>query len=277
MSGVLHPVGPEPEETYWLRRAIVLGAFLLLVILVVALWVNSAGTGAAAGPPTSAVPAAETASASPTAPLDPSPSASATRTTGTSDRATAGEDASATTKAGGGKAGTGASAKSSTKSSAKAPAKPSGKASTKPSAKPSTKPGAKAAPEAPAACAPGDLRATLSGDRRLEPEHSDRFRVSLVNGSGSSCVVRVDRHRFALTIFSGSDRIWTSDHCAKAVPSVSREVDAGEAVAWSMTWDGRRSEEGCRTRPEVPRPGTYEATATLDGAAPVRMRMVLHD
>ena len=37
MSGVLHPVGPEPASTYWLRRGLVVGVLAVLVALTTAL------------------------------------------------------------------------------------------------------------------------------------------------------------------------------------------------------------------------------------------------
>ena len=56
---------------------------------------------------------------------------------------------------------------------------------------------------------------------------------------------------------------------------ISRKVKAEDAVEWKMTWDGKRSRKGCKDRPEVPLPGTYFATAQLDGAKPVQLRMIL--
>lgn len=64
------PVGPEPTQTYWLRRAAILGALLVLLLLLRAVWPGGGddtvrAPGAAAGP--SAAPA-------PPAPAPPAPS-----------------------------------------------------------------------------------------------------------------------------------------------------------------------------------------------------------
>ncbi len=72
MSGVLHPVGPEPARTYWFRRAVVLAAMVLALTAVIAL------TGAARGGRQQAVP--ETDAPAPTATLTPSASPSPTPT-----------------------------------------------------------------------------------------------------------------------------------------------------------------------------------------------------
>jgi hypothetical protein len=42
-----------------------------------------------------------------------------------------------------------------------------------------------------------------------------------------------------------------------------------------LAWNGRRSRDDCKDRPETPRAGTYFATAQLDGAKPVRLRMII--
>lgn len=124
-------------------------------------------------------------------------------------------------------------------------------------------------------CSPGDLRVTLTGKQRLRAKQATTFALSLINGSKDTCIVEVTPKNFGLTIYSGTDRIWSSADCATAVKEQMAKLEAEEALTWSMRWDGRRSRSGCATRPEVPRPGTYVATAHLDGAKAVRLRMVL--
>ena len=269
MSGVLHPVGPESEETYWLRRAMVAGAVLLLVILVVALFVNSTSTGSAVATP---------ATASPTAPAaEPRVTTSAVPSSGSSSPSapaspTASTDASASST---GRSSAEASSKASSKTSSKASSKASGKPSGASSKKASGESSKKAPPAGPVTCSPAKLRATLTGDPQLKPGEKTAFTLSLINGSGASCRVSVSPKNFELTIYSGSDRIWSSDDCATAVKPITEKIAAEDAVTWSMAWNGRRSADDCKVRPEVPRPGTYVATAQLEGADPVQFRMIL--
>ncbi|QQD76368.1 hypothetical protein I8920_00890 [Curtobacterium sp. YC1] len=64
MSSLRHPVGPEKPVVYWRRRALVLGA-LLVVVLVVVLIVVGRGSGATSAAPTaSASPAGSSSSGS---------------------------------------------------------------------------------------------------------------------------------------------------------------------------------------------------------------------
>jgi hypothetical protein len=238
MSSVLHPVGPEPQQTYCARRALVLGSVLLLVILGV-LVANRPGAGAAASaaPPPAAVPVT-TSSASPSA----QPTASVSSAASTAPKTT----------------------------------KPSAKKAT-PAKKttPATKT-TKAQPAAPTTCAPTGLRTTLTGGKRLKPKQHTIFKLSVINGTGAACVVKVSPADFSLTIYSGRDRIWTSAHCATSVRTITKKVAAEDAVQWSMAWNGRRSAKSCGTLPEIPRAGTYVATAHLVGAKPVTLRMILH-
>jgi len=124
-------------------------------------------------------------------------------------------------------------------------------------------------------CSATDLRATLTGKQKLKPKQKNTFKLSLINGSATSCLVTVDRKNFELKIYSGTDRIWSSDDCPTAVKTRSAKIKAEDALTWSMRWDGKRSRADCKTRPEIPRPGTYFATAQLDGAKPVQLRMIL--
>jgi hypothetical protein len=238
MSSVLHPVGPEPPQTYWVRRAAVLSVAILVLAVVVALIIAGTSSG-------SAVQAA------------PSPPPVAISTTAATSSATATPTARNTPDA---------------KAS---PASPRRSVASKPSAsKPSAKP-PRTRPPAPAACPAADLRPTLTGKQRLKVRADNVFRLSLINGSQQTCVAEVTAKNFELKIYSGKDRIWSTNDCSRAVKSVKKTLKAEEALEWSLTWNGRRSRDNCKNRAEIPRPGTYFATAQLVGAKPVQLRMIL--
>src|SRR5690625_4252992 len=86
MSGVLHPVGPESSETYWVRCALVVGVLLVLIIGLLIFLINLGGRPGQAAPATAtAVPStdapAPTSSTDSPAPADsastsPEPSSS---------------------------------------------------------------------------------------------------------------------------------------------------------------------------------------------------------
>ena len=239
MSTVLHPAGPEPAQTYWVRRVAVVGVAIVVLAVAGALIANGTSSGSAvqANPslPPPAAPTAATGSPTP----KPTPSTSAR-----------------------------ASASPTPSGSSSAAAKPSATASASPSATPKPTPTPK--PE-PVTCAAGQLRPTLTGKQRLRPKDRSTFTLSLINGSDQTCTVTVNRDNFELRIYSGSDRIWSTKDCATIVKPRRRTLEPEQAIEWKLTWNGRRSRSGCQSRPEIPRPGTYYATAELVGAEPVRL------
>jgi hypothetical protein len=243
MSNVLRPVGPEPVQTYWVRRLAVIAVVVAMLAVIVALIANGTSSGSAvqALPPAPSQVAPETTSASPT----PSPSPTTSVTPSGSASPTA---ARAT-----------AAASTSVESTA---------------ASPSVAP-TKASPPALAVCAPRGLRPTLTGKQRLSQKEASRFRLSLINGTGQACVAQVTRENFELKIYSGSDRIWSTRDCTTAIKPITRKLGPEQAVEWSLRWNGRRSRMGCRSQSHIPRPGTYWATAQLAGAEPVQLRMLL--
>jgi hypothetical protein len=133
----------------------------------------------------------------------------------------------------------------------------------------------KTSPPPLAACSPRGLRPTLTGKQLLRHKEANRFRLSLINGTGQACVAQVSRDNFELKIYSGIDRIWSTKDCATAIKPISRKLGPEQAVEWSLRWNGRRSQTGCKSRSQIPRPGTYWATAQLAGAEPVQLRMTL--
>ncbi len=245
MGGLIRPVGPESAETYWKRRALVVGAMLVVLIVLLVVWINlvadpgraaPAGSNRAIGNgPTAAAttPAAEpSARTAPAGPLSSPTAVKPTAVKPTAVEPTAGKPTAGKPTAG-----------------------------------------------KPTACRPKDLRVTLrGGHRRVAVGSTVRFELSVINGSSTSCRVVINRRDFELRITSGTDRIWSSDDCARLVPGIGKVVGPEKDVAWTMTWNGRRSRPGgsCATRPQTPGAGYYYATARLGGADPVRFLMVLH-
>jgi hypothetical protein len=127
----------------------------------------------------------------------------------------------------------------------------------------------------PVACPARDLRPTLTGRIRLAPKQRTSFQLSLINGSGRTCTARVTRKNFELKISSGKGHLWSTRDCPSAINTISRKLGSEHAVAWSLTWNGKRSKANCKSARQVPKPGRYAATARLDGAEPVKLRMTI--
>ena len=148
-----------------------------------------------------------------------------------------------------------------------------------PTAKPSVAPTAKPTPTVIGTpdCRPAGLRVTLKGDRGLSPGQNNTFTLSLINPGTQTCLASVTDGNFELKIFSGKDRIWSSQDCAKTLAAFDKKLAARADVSWKMTWNGERSVKGkeCERGSDTPLAGTYWATAQLDGAKPVQLRMII--
>jgi hypothetical protein len=235
MSGLIRPVGPEGAQTYWARRGLVLGATVVLASAVLLII-----SGASIGSAVHANPSPSIAGYAMPSSASPSPLATAVRTPSAVDpsaaTASAGPVSTATTR--------GASTRATQKSGTKY-------------------------------CQAEELRPTLTGKLRLALRRPTTFQLSLINGSDQTCIARVTRQNFELAINSGKDRIWSTADCRSIIKPISSKLGSEHAVAWSLTWDGKRSKSDCRSAPEALRPGSYLVTAQLEGAEPVQLRILL--
>jgi hypothetical protein len=266
MSGVLHPMGPEPAQTYWVRRAVLVAVVLLLAVIVVFGVANLTKAAVATAPPP-AIPPAGTS---------PSPSTVSSPATTSTPSAAA---SPAPSTASGGASASAAPPKS---------AGPSGSTAAKPPATPTTQPSA--ATKTPATqptpvvtvigtpdCRPAALRVKVSGDRTLSPGQNTTFTLSLVNGAALTCLTSVTDKNFELKIYSGQDRIWSSRDCARSLAAFDKKLAPHAGIAWKMAWNGERSVKGkdCKSGTDTPTAGVYWATAQLNGAKPVQLRMII--
>jgi hypothetical protein len=223
MGGLLHPVGPEPAQTYWARRGLVFGAGMVLAVAVVLIISGTtSGTAAQPSPPAGA----DRGAAIPT-PSFLGPVASAQPTTS----AITTSDPEASTK--------------------------------------------KTPRSEPVHCRAEELQPTLSAKQRVAPKQHTAFQLSLINGSDRTCIAVVTRKNFELKISFGSDRIWSTEDCPSMIKPISSRLRPDHAVAWSLTWNGKRSKPNCGSAHKAPGSGNYVATAQLAGAEPVKLRMIL--
>lgn len=278
----MRPVGPESAETYWMRRALVVGAMLVLLIIILLFLFNLGGSpGQAAPAPTrSAVPAGGPSSSAPmtsAASATPSPTPSASPTSSATDSASTSPSPSTTSSTSpsdksSDKPSSKSSGKSSDKSSGKPSTNPSTKASTKPSMKPSTK------PATVSACTSQQLWPNLKSKHHTVTAGSKvTFGIAYINRSHQPCSVKINPDDYELRISSGTDRIWSTDDCAKLVRNTATTLKPGDAVVWTITWNGKRSAQGqtCQNLPEMPRPGYYHVTSKLKGTRSLDYLLIL--
>jgi hypothetical protein len=135
---------------------------------------------------------------------------------------------------------------------------PSATASDTPSDSPTTA----SAPPAPTACAAESLSASLAGYGTLKPGGTQPFKLTLTSLADADCLFDAKTGTFELAVSSGTDRIWTTDHCAKLLPGKTLTLSKGKSVEFSIDWPVKRSAAGCKTTKDVLGAGTYVAKAT---------------
>lgn len=137
--------------------------------------------------------------------------------------------------------------------------------SASPSSSSSPTPSPTPTPTGPVPCAAESLSVTVDGTRSHKTGASTAFSVAVANGDSAACILDLGESPLVVEVTSGPDRIWTTAHCAKWAPSGTQTIQPGKQWSTSVTWQGRRSKDGCGLRDEVLRPGTYRAAATLGG------------
>lgn len=117
---------------------------------------------------------------------------------------------------------------------------------------------------APGTCADGDLRLVTSTDQRTyKIGASPRFTLAVTNTASTTCKRDLGGRALELLVYSGSDRIWSSDDCGADTGTSVQTVTAGKTLETSVTWSGKRSARGCAgARPDA-KPGTYVLRARL--------------
>jgi hypothetical protein len=69
-------------------------------------------------------------------------------------------------------------------------------------------------------------------------------------------------------IVSGSDRIWSSQDCGRAIKPEEVVVRSARPTTVAITWNGRRSDDGCPGGTGWAMPGWYHAVTAAIGSEP---------
>ncbi|MDQ3503073.1 MAG: DUF4232 domain-containing protein [Actinomycetota bacterium] len=190
------PVGPEPEQTYWRRRA----ALAITVVLLIVLIAQLTGRG------------------------------------GDEDRLSSGEPSPSSPTTG----------------------------SAEPT--PTTPSSASASPSGAAAdlCPPAELQIVADADKDSYPAGGrPQLELRVTNTGSAPCTLDLGQAATELLIFSGPDRIWSSDDCAPGGAAKPTTLEPGKAVPTRLTWAGRRSLPGCEGPKAQALPGTYRIAGRI--------------
>ncbi len=122
----------------------------------------------------------------------------------------------------------------------------------------------KPAAAAPPACADTALTLTTTTDEAGYPlGATPKITLVVTNTSKAPCRRDLGSGAVELQVFSGADRVWSSDDCspAKAVAVATLAPAATQAVV--KTWDARRSTPGCVGSKAQAKAGTYRVVARV--------------
>ena len=149
-------------------------------------------------------------------------------------------------------------------------AAPEATATTAPGAPPGAPPSAPPAPTpnpnptAVAICQPEVLTVeAVAGADSYPVGASPKLSLRVTNTGTAPCTRDLGQAAIELLVFSGRDRIWSSDDCAPGGPKQVTTLKPGETVTRRATWNGRRSLPGCAGSKAQAQAGTYRVTARV--------------
>jgi hypothetical protein len=230
---VTRPRGPLPARVYWVRRLLVLGVAFALVF----------GIGRLLGGGSNdSSPAAQPASVN-----TPVGSGTAAATTGPSDGPTTPAAGTA-----GGAAGT------------DGPNGQVGEQQTKKKEKVRTP---LAMPTGP--CPDSDVRVAPAMAEGAYAGGDVALTLEITTWDSPACTWEVSSDTIAVKLTSGSDRVWTSQECPRAVPTEQVVLRNSQPVLVDVTWSGRRSDPDCSRTTLWAEPGYYHVAAAAFGSEPV--------
>jgi hypothetical protein len=124
-------------------------------------------------------------------------------------------------------------------------------------------PVAAASPAAPAACGDAALQVTVVADATSYAKGAaPRFTLSVVNTGTVACRRGLGPDAVELRVFSGEDRIWSSDDCSKGTGQGVLELPPNDPRQLTVQWPGKRTKPGCVTG-DTAAPGTYRVSARV--------------
>jgi hypothetical protein len=126
-----------------------------------------------------------------------------------------------------------------------------------------------ALPEPTGTCSVSDIVVTPSIKDQAHAGKPVTFAMQLSTKSTPACTFDVAPDSLVVKITSGSDRIWSTQDCPKAVPTKSVVLRKGTPTTVDVTWSAMRSDSDCSKTTQWAQAGYYHALAAVFGAEPV--------
>lgn len=111
------------------------------------------------------------------------------------------------------------------------------------------------------ACEPGDVVINLAASKETyTAKEWPQLGLTVVNTGERACTFDVGPKALETRITSGSDRVWSSAHCATGTGSSIQMLRRGIPYLATVGWDRKRSADGCPAKRPGAGPGTYVAS-----------------
>lgn len=124
-------------------------------------------------------------------------------------------------------------------------------------------------------CAAGDITVTPTTKHAVAGQPIE-LRFALRTRTNPACHWTVDGRRLAVRITDDAGEVWSTRHCRADVTSHEIVVRRAVPTEVSLTWDARRSDDGCREATEWVLPGEYDVTAAALGGEPTERPLRLY-
>lgn len=95
-----------------------------------------------------------------------------------------------------------------------------------------------------------------------------RLTLQLTTRESPACTWTVSADSVAVKLTSGTDRIWSSQQCRRAVPRTKVVLRRTPVTTVDVTWSGRRSDADCSRHTLWAEPGYYHVAAAALGSDP---------
>ncbi|MBZ2198067.1 hypothetical protein [Occultella gossypii] len=128
----------------------------------------------------------------------------------------------------------------------------------------------------PVSCVPAAVGLTLTPSAASTASGSGLgVAVEIVNAGQVACLLDVGAGALTLEVYSGEDRVWSTQDCPAAAAELPVLLDTGAGQSASFTWPGTRSAAGCPGGQPVAGAGTYRLVLGLTtGGGPVTTEQV---
>ncbi len=113
------------------------------------------------------------------------------------------------------------------------------------------------------ACGASDLQATVQAPPSPQVGATLAFEVTVRNEGAAPCLLDAGPGALVASVTSGNDSVWSSAHCSQESRELLLDVAARYAV--QVSWDARRSTEGCQGDRPWAGAGTYRLTLGING------------